>query len=816
MTSNGQLSAETFPSGTAPAPDNPSKSGDINVEVAADSGDSSCVQVAVRIRPMLPTEEGSTQCIEALASNVSKGTLTVVRLGGESGPKFTFDEVFPGSCTQLDVYENRVVPLVLNCLEGFNATILAYGQTGSGKTHTIMGPSSSNVADVVQDEVHAGLLPRAIRSIFTRLESMRQSTFEDRIPRDKDMHERLGINNRDTPPSSSFEYEVRIQFLEVYGENLRDLLATSNNSGNKLTIRDVGLDEPEVLGASQHKVDSAEEALLLLTRGMFRRVTGATNMNESSSRSHAILSLVVEQSVVVDDEGAAENDNGNIANNTSARRTKAQHVEAKVSKFNFVDLAGSERQKRTGAVGQRLKEAIDINSGLLVLGNVISALGDPQKKGKTFVPYRDSKLTRLLKGSLGGNHKTLMVACVSPSSNNMEESLNCLRYANRAKNIQNHAVVNVDSTTKLISDLRGKIQVLALDLLKAHELAREGNDGSIEAQSTFSIEVLKTLASGGEGSYQSIQAISPQKMSRTTINSLSASKPLVSQVAIGATMHHESAPSSTPPRYHQHLSDNQGGNPFLRSAFDFEGASHSWKAEKEAHRIQVEAAGHLAHLDVEGKSSVVAAIQQAFVARATEYEREIAELRARLYPGSNDESNLSVLSDHEQLNIGDERPPYLPKFPPRTPLRRGRSSQQATYPERSESPELSRLRAQVFGSMSQSNHLDAEVEAEEKARDALTKKYLERSTSEDGTKPINTKNDDSHNNSIALTGTEGQTLLDALLHDGDDGWHDAAGRSHQQLEADLYELSNSIVVKEELIHQLQSSQEKYEVCLFHN
>jgi hypothetical protein len=218
------------------------------------------------------------------------------------------------------------------------------------------------------------------------------------------------------------------------------------------------VDEPEVVGATQHKVESAEEALLCLTRGMYRRVTGAMAMNESSSRSHAILSLIVEQSTVVDKE----------ADSTDPLQ---QHVQAKRSKFNFVDLAGSERQKRTQSSGQRLKEGIDINKGLLVLGNVISALGDPKKQGKTFVPYRDSKLTRLLKGSLGGNHKTSMIARVSPASINMEETMNCLRYANRAKNIKNHAVVNLDATSRVVSELRGKMQLLAADLLEA----RDGN-----------------------------------------------------------------------------------------------------------------------------------------------------------------------------------------------------------------------------------------------------------------------------------------------------------------------------------------------------
>jgi hypothetical protein len=127
------------------------------------------------------------------------------------------------------------------------------------------------------------------------------------------------------------------------------------------------------------------------------------------------------------------------------------------------------RQKRTQSEGLRLKEGIDINKGLLVLGNVISALGDPKKQGKTFVPYRDSKLTRLLKGSLGGNHKALIIACVSSSSSNMEESLNCLRYANRAKNIKNHAIVNVDATSRLVADLRSKVQALSTDLLNVQE-----------------------------------------------------------------------------------------------------------------------------------------------------------------------------------------------------------------------------------------------------------------------------------------------------------------------------------------------------------
>lgn len=228
----------------------------------------------------------------------------------------------------------------------------------------------------------AGVIPRAITKIFQDLDATK-------------------ANNKYS--SRTFDFEVRVQFLEIYGEEIRDLLAVGK--GEKLTIRDAGLDEPEVLGAAHHKVESAAEALSTLSRGMMRRVTASTEMNASSSRSHAIMSLIIDQNTI-------ENE---------------QEPESKRSKFNFVDLAGAERQKRTKATGQRLKEGVDINKGLLVLGNVISALGDPKKK-KSFVPYRDSKLTRLLKGSLGGNHKSLMIACVSPSDKNAAESLNCLRY----------------------------------------------------------------------------------------------------------------------------------------------------------------------------------------------------------------------------------------------------------------------------------------------------------------------------------------------------------------------------------------------------
>jgi hypothetical protein len=174
-----------------------------------------------------------------------------------------------------------------------------------------------------------------------------------------------------------------------------------------------------------------------------------------------------------------------------------EETASKSSKFHFVDLAGSERIKRTHATGQGVKEGININKGLLILGNVISALASQSKKKDTFVPYRDSKLTRLLKGSLGGNHKTLMIACVSPSGSNTEESLNTLRYANRAKNIQNRAVINMDAGSKMIADLKAQLKAMAVELLRVRSMVSP--DVVLDDEGTiFTEAVLLAIAGGGE------------------------------------------------------------------------------------------------------------------------------------------------------------------------------------------------------------------------------------------------------------------------------------------------------------------------------
>eukprot|EP00581_Thalassiosira_minuscula_P006921 CAMPEP_0183703124 /NCGR_PEP_ID=MMETSP0737-20130205/983_1 /TAXON_ID=385413 /ORGANISM="Thalassiosira miniscula, Strain CCMP1093" /LENGTH=833 /DNA_ID=CAMNT_0025929829 /DNA_START=229 /DNA_END=2727 /DNA_ORIENTATION=- len=472
------------------------------------------IQVAVRVRPFLPFEAGSKTCIEVLPGedhfgdsgeklsqgksvHIGSGSSSSGGVHGKDGHKFTFDRCFSGLATQVEIYTTLVVPLLKCCLEGYNATTLAYGQTGAGKTYTTLGPATSPDFFSSQNNKQSeefksvGILPRALRDLFMHLEEKRDSLngqennnpaadeHNNAINGDSNHGSDNGIaipaTKSPVPKSKSkqkqpFEYQVKLQFLELYGEEIRDLLAASTTTKTKIVVRDHAGDA-EALGATWIPVASAQEAMVCLTRGMLRRVTGATAMNAESSRSHAIMSIMLEQTTRTSDE------------------VEGEAVVKRKSKYNFVDLAGAERSKRTHAKGQRLKEGININKGLLVLGNVISALAS----GDKFVPFRDSKLTRLLRGCLGGNHKTLLIACASPSHKNAEESLNCLRYANRAKNIQNKAEVNVDPHSRLVNALRGQVTALAGELLR---LSNRGG-GKVDNE-RFAVEMLEVLVKGGK------------------------------------------------------------------------------------------------------------------------------------------------------------------------------------------------------------------------------------------------------------------------------------------------------------------------------
>jgi hypothetical protein len=436
------------------------------------SGDrDAAIKVAVRCRIFLPfeTKQGNTQSVvEVLPNNGIKIAPRQITSLDESRYRFTFDATYGAESSQADMFNKSIVPLVNSCLEGYNATCLAYGQTGSGKTHTILGQTdqSDHTVPPEEDQSEAGVIPRALRALFRTLDKRKD----------------------ESPEKEKFDYAVKVEFLELYGEDVRDLLQADPTAGPKLSIRDGSKGkEPEVIGIKSVDVHNASDALLCLTRGTLRRVTRATAMNAESSRSHAIMSVIIEQKTT-----------RKVANPAGGK--DIEETSARTSKFHFVDLAGSERMKRTNATGQGVKEGISINKGLLILGNVISALAAQSEKKKgsgSFVPYRDSKLTRLLKGSLGGNHKTLMIACVSPSGSNTDESLNTLRYANRAKNIQNRAVINMDAGSKMISDLRAQLKAMATELLRIRGMVAEGVQLDAD-DAMFTEDVLRAIAGGGE------------------------------------------------------------------------------------------------------------------------------------------------------------------------------------------------------------------------------------------------------------------------------------------------------------------------------
>ncbi|XP_043308859.1 kinesin-like protein KIF27 isoform X6 [Cervus canadensis] len=361
------------------------------------------VKVAIRIRPLLYKEilHNHQACVRVIP-NTQQIIIGKDRI-------FTFDFVFGKNSTQDEVYNTCIKPLVLSLIEGYNATVFAYGQTGSGKTYTIGG---GHVASVVEGQ--KGIIPRAIQEIFQNISE-----------------------------KPSIDFNIKVSYIEVYKEDLRDLLELET-SVKDLHIREDEKGNTVIVGAKECQVESADEVMSLLEMGNAARHTGTTQMNEHSSRSHAIFTISLCQ---VDKNRKAAEDGSWHSH---------RHI---VSKFHFVDLAGSERVTKTGNTGERFKESIQINSGLLALGNVISALGDPRKKS-SHIPYRDAKITRLLKDSLGGSAKTVMITCVSPSSSDFDESLNSLKYANRARNIRNKPTLNFSPESDRMDEMEFEIKLL--------------------------------------------------------------------------------------------------------------------------------------------------------------------------------------------------------------------------------------------------------------------------------------------------------------------------------------------------------------------
>ncbi|XP_064356588.1 kinesin-like protein KIF27 isoform X2 [Dromaius novaehollandiae] len=383
------------------------------------------VKVAVRIRPLLSKEvlHNHQVCVR-LVPNTQQIIIGKDRV-------FTFDFVFGKNSTQEEVYTTCIKPLVVSLTEGYNATVFAYGQTGSGKTYTIGG---GHIASVAEDE--KGIIPRAIQELFQHISE-----------------------------NHNIDFSVKVSYIEVYKEELRDLLELETS------VRDLHIREDEkgntvIVGAKEYQVECADEVISLLEGGNAARHTGTTQMNEHSSRSHAIFTISICQ------KQSAESQK----NTDAAQGSCWKSVRMIASKFHFVDLAGSERVTKTGNTGERFKESIQINSGLLALGNVISALGDPKRKS-VHIPYRDAKITRILKDSLGGNAKTVMITCISPSSSDFDESLNSLKYANRAKNIRNKPVVNYNPDQDRIDEMELEIRLLR-EALQNQQVSNHANQGS--------------------------------------------------------------------------------------------------------------------------------------------------------------------------------------------------------------------------------------------------------------------------------------------------------------------------------------------------
>ncbi|XP_044310476.1 kinesin-like protein KIF3A isoform X2 [Varanus komodoensis] len=376
------------------------------------------VKVVVRCRPF--NEREKTMCYK-MAVNVDemRGTITVHKTDSSNEPPktFTFDTVFGPESKQLDVYNLTARPIIDSVLEGYNGTIFAYGQTGTGKTFTMEGVRA--VPEL------RGIIPNSFAHIFGHIAKAEGDT----------------------------RFLVRVSYLEIYNEEVRDLLGKDQTQRLEVKERpDVGV---YIKDLSAYVVNNADDMDRIMTLGHKNRSVGATNMNEHSSRSHAIFTITIECS----EKGV----DGNM------------HV--RMGKLHLVDLAGSERQAKTGATGQRLKEATKINLSLSTLGNVISALVDGKS---THVPYRNSKLTRLLQDSLGGNSKTMMCANIGPADYNYDETISTLRYANRAKNIKNKARINEDPKDALLRQFQKEIEELKKKLEEGEEISGSESSGSDE------------------------------------------------------------------------------------------------------------------------------------------------------------------------------------------------------------------------------------------------------------------------------------------------------------------------------------------------
>ncbi|XP_006785594.1 kinesin-like protein KIF1B isoform X12 [Neolamprologus brichardi] len=384
------------------------------------------VKVAVRVRPFNSREiSKESKCIIQMQGNTT--TILNPKAPKEPAKTFSFDYSYwshtspddPSFASQNLVYNDIGKEMLQHAFEGYNVCIFAYGQTGAGKSYTMMGK---------QEEGQEGIIPMLCEDLF------------EKINEDGNKEE--------------LSYSVEVSYMEIYCERVRDLL-NPKNKGN-LRVREHPLLGPYVEDLSKLAVTSYTDIADLMDAGNKARTVAATNMNETSSRSHAVFTIVFTQ---------------------KKHDSETDLSTEKVSKISLVDLAGSERADSTGAKGTRLKEGANINKSLTTLGKVISALAEvdnctsksKKKKKSDFIPYRDSVLTWLLRENLGGNSRTAMVAALSPADINYDETLSTLRYADRAKNIKCNAVINEDPNNKLVRELKDEVARLK-ELLRAQGL----------------------------------------------------------------------------------------------------------------------------------------------------------------------------------------------------------------------------------------------------------------------------------------------------------------------------------------------------------
>ncbi|XP_011258936.1 kinesin-like protein unc-104 isoform X14 [Camponotus floridanus] len=450
----------------------------------------SSVKVAVRVRPFNHREiTRQAQCIIDMTGNTTSivnpkatpGSKDAVKSFNYDYSYFSMDPNDENYSSQLMVYKDIGEEMLIHAFEGYNVCIFAYGQTGAGKSYTMMGK---------QEDGQEGIIPQICKDLFRKI----SYTSNERL-----------------------KYSVEVSYMEIYCERVRDLL-NPKNRGN-LRVREHPLYGPYVEDLSKLAVLSYQDIHDLIDEGNKARTVAATNMNETSSRSHAVFTIFFTQ---------------------QQQDCATGLMTEKVSKISLVDLAGSERADSTGAKGTRLKEGANINKSLTTLGKVISALAEiaatKKKKKADFIPYRDSVLTWLLRENLGGNSKTAMIAAISPADINYDETLSTLRYADRAKQIVCKAVVNEDANARLIRELKEEIQKLR-ELLKQEGIdvqEGKGPDGKVTYEKKESRdEIIRTNKRNEEDTKETrprIPSHTTSTIAEEAVDQLQASEKLIAEL----------------------------------------------------------------------------------------------------------------------------------------------------------------------------------------------------------------------------------------------------------------------------------------------